>query len=656
MYITARERRILNSILSPYKEVTIKSLANELNVSARTIRRDLIKIKDTIRQFDLQLNVEDNIIRLMGSDKQKDEMLSVMDLTEYTKYERLLIILSLLFKEKDYIKLYALASETNTNTHICSKDLEELESYMLNTKSIINRKRGLGVIFESNEQDKRTIIFQVLKDYLRDFYLIPLIEGKPLYSIIPSHMYDYMDEFINPESLSDYIEEIEIIFGEAGQYISDENIIELAFMIAIIMKRLDHDYYIKDTEDEFDVTNPLIIKFSRQLKLSGLEVNYLANILSKYIQFDLFIDYDFDLRASVSDMISEVSEKVGYNFSNDYKLYSDLINHIDRQLKKINQYKSDDQRLIKDLMNEYLELFNILKTAVKNNFYHSFNEYDIGYIMLYFISKIEETQSMFKLKVLVVCAGGMGTSKMLVSRLKSQFINVVPINTSVSRLKDYDMTNFDLIISTVHLDLDNYFIVSPLLVEEDVSKIRKVLRKQLYHKFVKHKNNENYQALKSYPKEVLENVNITFRQFNSTEDDKRGILIQALTVLNNDHLITDIEKVYERLIKREKLGGLGIPGTKCALYHARCNNVKKPTMNFIYLGETQDVKAMTGEVMEADTYLMMLSPVQLGDLEMKLFNLISTLLIRDEDFITIIKNEPIQYIKQYIITKLKEVE
>lgn len=657
MYITARERRILNIVLSPYKNASIKSLSSDLGVSERTIRRDLIKLDDTLKQFDLEMRYEGELISIQGTLEQKKKIISMMDYVEYTKYERLTIILSLLIEEDDYTKLYTIAAETNTNTHICTKDLDLLEAYLMQLDAQISRKRGLGVKIDSKEGDLRKIIFRVVRDYLREFYLIPVIEGKSINAIIPVHMHDKMNMLIDFNQFNTYIEMIEIIFGEEKQYISDDNIIDFALMINIMMKRIDDGHPVEPDIEEFFITNKIATKFNEELSLSKEEQNYFANILAKYIQFELFVNYDFELRASVTDMINEVSQKVGYNFSNDYKMYSELITHIDRRIKEIDHYNESSNPVIEEIINEYFEFFKVLKIAVKNSFDYPFTDVDIGYFMLYFISKIEETQSMFKLKVLVVCAGGMGTSKMLLNRLKTQFLNISPINTSVSGLKEFILDHFDIIISSVHLDLSrgDYIMVSPLLLDQDTSLIRKEIRRILYRKLIEHKENEEYALFKSYSEEILENFNIQFFKLECDLTEKEAILNKGLEVLLEKGYISDRESVLSHIIKREKLGGLGVPGTECILYHTRMKDILKPSMTFIYLDSSQHVKAMTGDMMEVDTYLMMLSPEELDELELKIFNLISTLLIRDHGFVDQIRSKDLNSIKTYIINKVKEV-
>ena len=82
------------------------------------------------------------------------------------------------------------------------------------------------------------------------------------------------------------------------------------------------------------------------------------------------------------------------------------------------------------------------------------------------------------ISVLVVCSTGIGSSKMLRSRLEREFsdINVNKI-ISLHKLHDEKLDQYDFIISTVPLDLNEskYLCVSHLLNEEE----KEIERKQI---------------------------------------------------------------------------------------------------------------------------------------------------------------------------------
>ncbi|MFD2388192.1 HTH domain-containing protein [Enterococcus rivorum] len=55
MYLSARARLILEQLLISQLPVSIKKVSEELNVSERTIRRDMKEVEDTLLAYDLKI-------------------------------------------------------------------------------------------------------------------------------------------------------------------------------------------------------------------------------------------------------------------------------------------------------------------------------------------------------------------------------------------------------------------------------------------------------------------------------------------------------------------------------------------------------------------------------------------------------------------------
>jgi mannitol operon transcriptional antiterminator len=110
---------------------------------------------------------------------------------------------------------------------------------------------------------------------------------------------------------------------------------------------------------------------------------------------------------------------------------------------------------------------------------------EIGYIAMHLGSAIEalknqESQSKTRYKVVVTCTSGIGTSKMLAERIRSEF-NQIDIEAILSTTQISEVwlleKNVDLIISTVHFDnrLTPVVMVNPLLLDTDIQKIKGAL-------------------------------------------------------------------------------------------------------------------------------------------------------------------------------------
>lgn len=69
-------------------------------------------------------------------------------------------------------------------------------------------------------------------------------------------------------------------------------------------------------------------------------------------------------------------------------------------------------------------------------------EDEIGYIVIYFIASMDYL-SKNSISVLVVCSTGIGSSKMLRSRLEREFSEIVLKRSSLHKLHDEDLKQYD---------------------------------------------------------------------------------------------------------------------------------------------------------------------------------------------------------------------
>src|SRR5690625_7197283 len=56
LYISGRERKIVEALLKARQAITMSELASELEVSSRTIHRDLKNVEEIVSAFDITLD------------------------------------------------------------------------------------------------------------------------------------------------------------------------------------------------------------------------------------------------------------------------------------------------------------------------------------------------------------------------------------------------------------------------------------------------------------------------------------------------------------------------------------------------------------------------------------------------------------------------
>src|SRR5699024_6309800 len=102
------------------------------------------------------------------------------------------------------------------------------------------------------------------------------------------------------------------------------------------------------------------------------------------------------------------------------------------------------------------------------------------------------------------------------------------------------------------------------------------------------------------------------------------------------------------LLSREKLGGLGIPGTSIALYHTRSHGVLEVSFSVYNLSRPYPIKGMDGKSQEIERILFMIAPKDINQQALEILSFISSLLISDEQAMELFETGTETEIHSYI--------
>lgn len=267
-------------------------------------------------------------------------------------------------------------------------------------------------------------------------------------------------------------------------------------------------------------------------------------------------------------------------------------------------------------------LFMAVRNSLEKEFNDiSFPEDEIAFIVLHFGSALLMNEEKTAIRAVIICPTGIGTSKMLASRIQKEFaeINTVDIK-SIKEIEKSKLNVFDMVISTVKLPFDdlNYILVSPLLNDEDIQMIRSFLQhniRQLTSKneYMKNNNSKNFNLQPSKLQDVLQEMEEVhssieailnnFRLYRRSNAGYLQVLREMTERLEQAGLVSNAEEVLQKLAERETMGGLGIPNTNMGLYHCRYDGIQELIFQICHLDNPCVIKGMDGtEVQLKKTY------------------------------------------------------
>lgn len=667
MFITSREKAIIELIIKTSGKHTAFSIATFLNVSVRTIQRDLKAIEKMLDHFHLQL-VRNSNEGLVIEGKNEQIFRLVQHLTgshpvDQTPQEKKLILLLTLLKDVESFKIQALATTLGVSVTTLTTYLDELTEWLKNFNLELTRKRGVGVEFHGTEENKR----KALASYILLYFNEDLIESLFLLEKGKSSKEKIL-HFFDPDYLLDIDRIVNDTLINRHSRLADSDYIGLIIQIYITVQRIKDGFlmqressFFNEQSEEYMLMEKICsgLEESLSTEFTYADKRFLASILkgSKLQEVET-VPYDsVVLGQMIKNMIQYVSSQLHVDLTRDFSLFQGLLSHLEPSIFRIKQKMGLFNPLTEEIKRKYPVLFLAVKNSVEKEFkdIEHFPEDEIAFIVLHFGSALVMRDEEMAIKAVVVCPTGIGTSKMLASRIKKEMLEIDSVEIkSIKEIQDREsLQPFDVIISTVRLPFirTEYILVNPLLSDEDITAIRSFLQKNIGNltknkkyagkesPILSKKNSPTLSNLLQELKDIETSIESIMQHFhvyrNLRVDGYKETMREMLRIAETENLIENAENVMETLLDREEKGGLGIPDTGMGLFHCRSEHVHHLIFQISHLDKPFIVKGMDGNEMPMKSLLLMLAPEDLSNREQEMISLLSTSLIETKESIMI---------------------
>ncbi|WP_252311211.1 BglG family transcription antiterminator [Sinobaca sp. H24] len=644
-YITARERELMQYLLSQQGMVPISEAARELNVSARTIHRDLEGLEKRIEPYHLTLRRQTGRgIEVIGEESSRQEVLSLLRhsaFSDYTPEERKTLLLSALLETNEPVKLTSLAVELNVTTATVSHDLDKAEEWLSFFDLQLIRRRGYGVEVIGTEKSRRRAMSSLMVETFGENEFFDLMRETMKQK--PSSGGDISNRLLGMVEkerwmlvegvLQDFKSELPYSFADSA-YIGLAVHLTLAIERIIKGENIEiNEAYFQSLQEtkEFAVAEQLILRLEQvfQRSIPKAEIGYITmHLRGAKLRNDQEYTIDLDSLPSAvqaKSLIRFVEEKVGKNLTGDESLFQGLVAHLEPTLYRIKERMKIHNPLLKDIKGDYPELFSLIKEAADATFSRfELPDAEIGFLVLHFGSAIERANTLEPMHALVVCSSGIGSSKMLVTRLQKEIPELQKLkNISLMDLEDASKKEgYDVIISTLSLpDSDlPHIVVNPFLTDKDIKSVQTFIREQNKGSLLQKR--QPAPPGTSAAEEPLEKL-VQFQTYTNTilmlldgleveEIAESGDLSRQLEVMcrraAENGIIQNEDAVRNKLLERYAIGGVAIPHSGLALFHARSIHITRPSFTVWDLPEPRDIQAMDGSVESTHRILLLLAP------------------------------------------------
>lgn len=646
-----REKLILQILLKNIGEaLSIKEIAKATKIKERTLYREIKNLENSLQRLGIELVKEKSRYILKGNVSSLDLSLFETNFEDYaysTETRLTLILCFLILNEDTSIK--DISDKLMLSYNTVATTITTIEKILFDYKLTLIRKKGQGIEIEGKEVDRRVLLISLLCNEISDEEFFTRLNNRDILSSNP------FIKFLNFDLIKKVFYENKHL--DVFNLYTDSSIKKLLISLNVVFLRISYTTEIKEnfTVQEYNSIISLLNASKEIVDFDITEdiIQFLIKILKTcrlIEQLSYFNDkYSYTLVYKINLLIKYVSEKMNVDFTQDTNLSSGLIAHVESAIKRhqMNLTEENDE-LLEFVLKNYNELYLIIKSELLVVFDEiNFNSTELSYIVIHFASSFEQIYRKNFIRALVICASGIGSSKILGSQIRKNIPEIKNLEYTIpSKVTKSLVNNYDVVISTIELEQDiDYLLIPTILKEKDISLIQeRILASRSFKRndFVKSEDSFNIDKLGSACQIILKNTEYIVA--DNTKNNKEildNIFGNSTLVINNK------QEVVNSLLDRHNKSSVVIPNTDIALFHALDKELAEPFIIICSLNNVLAMKDAMGEEQRVEYFIIMVSPNEQEYTE--LLSQISIAILDDKIFGEALTSKN----KNFILTKVE---
>lgn len=476
--MNARQIFLLEFLLKQHEYLSANQLAEKYGVSTKTVYQDIDKLNDFFDEGELKsriVKVPRKGIKLSDDEERKKihslllvnkHESGVQDFSpEYRESE----LIKRLFINQEDLDIYDFAEEMYVTESTVHRDIDKLEKNLgqFNLKIRIKHDQ---LFVEGDEWNIR----KALQSYV--------IQAQSL------GREEKIERFFSEKDIEICYEAISRLSQKYHHQFSEEYSCLLLVECLVFKKRTEHNNCLTERTSNLinDLNHLEVYFFSGELlesiinksfsEISPYEIEAMAYSLLAYGFSIQSADYIQNIEHQVNELINKVSNLLSLDLSKDNHLKLMLSNHISKMIFRLRNQIYITNPALEEIKKQYSSLFNVIWIAIRGlSKYYEINisNEELAFIVIHFQLAIEKIVK--PLNIVVICQNGIATSELIMSKLHKIFDSDAKItNINARELDFYDLSNIDLIISTIALPEVKVPVieVSPILTKDEIESIR----------------------------------------------------------------------------------------------------------------------------------------------------------------------------------------
>lgn len=677
--LTPRQHFILKTILNE-ESFNIKNLKKDLDISERTILRELSSINKRLKKNSITIFNDENMdLSISGNKENIEKIKNSLEIIPIpwvlSKEQRQIAITCELLTNKDPLKASYFCHKFNVVMGSISLDIDNIEKRILPKNLCVIRKRSYGISIQGSEWNKRNLLVELFFDFMPFEDLVAFLYDEKIDPIIKA-LFNIVFENDHITLVKNILKRIDLDYlnGNDVKYFS------LLIQVLLSIKKTRNGEVMQLPKEIKD--NILCLQEYKKIQRLGEtlqeneiyipedELVYLCLYLSDYKYFfdnKHFIESDVNYENIAKEVTEEISKKIYIDISKDEQLIKDLGKHFRQTFYMMNLGLKVINPLINEIKDHYGDLYKVIKNTCRlifSRYNFKIPPEEVGYITMHIAVAIQKQQVMVKnIRVLVVCPSGIGTARIICNKVKSLFneigfievISLHDINNEINKNK------YDLILSTVPVNIntdEELIVVSHFMSQDDIDRVGNFISnfKADNERKTKLFAQKNDDKVTDYEYELANNMVKNFQLKKLDTESLNDLIDYIVEDIFEINICTDKDLIRKLILKREENGNVVIPGTRVALIHTRSDTITCPFVGVYRLDKPLHMKSIGFSMEDVDTFIVMFARNSESNYMLKVLGKISVSLIEEQEFVEMLKVSNAMDIRDYLINIIDNEE
>lgn len=553
--------------------LTATEIANYIGMSERTVRTYVQQINDILvlhgatitakrgKGFRLDIHQDNLFEQFFLKQISLDKLTPTIPNKEVLENRENYILTRLLLNDTAVL-FETLMNELFISRSTLSKIFRKLKQRLTPYHLTIQSRAGKGVYISGLERDKRRFIMayffgqnyvQFVQEHLGDTHFFSGIQLEAITLII--------------------IEECRKAQLNIQDFVIQNLVLHLALSINRLKKAIslstNEIKHISETSTAYRVAKCIIqrVEALQGIQFPRQEVAFLALHLVSNSSTKMILPKETTptlLEAEIRNCLVSSEKYSCYHFSEDSELISALVAHITAMQLRIKNGMVLVNPLLDKVKTDFSAVFQLTQDILSDMPHLSnkpISEDEWAYLTLHFMVAIEKAKDKQPIRVLVVCASGVGSAQLLRTRIEKTFgktihivglhgyydLNQAVLNDVDVIVSSIDLTNLVFTVPTVH--------VSIFLDDDDIKKVTNTFDNLRPHTSYLKTESDSTLSL-GEKRQVCQQLFSAdcFLRISETQKDKViDCLLHRLAVDEGDSYLS---KMSEQLIAREQLSSI----------------------------------------------------------------------------------------------------